>query len=92
MGSTAPTWASEPIAIIGIGCKFAGDASNPSGLWELLTEGKSAWSEIPASRFNPKGAYHPNSEKLSTVGFLIIGDGVLALMVVNRCTLKVPTS
>jgi acyl transferase domain-containing protein len=69
MGSTGPAWASEPIAIVGLGCKFAGDAANPSGLWKLMAEGKSAWSEIPASRFNAKGAYHPNHEKLSTVSY-----------------------
>jgi acyl transferase domain-containing protein len=85
MGSTGPAWASEPIAIIGIGCKFAGDASNPSGLWELLAKGKSAWSEIPASRFNPKGAYHPNNEKLSTVGCLSLMDRKLLLNVTTRC-------
>ncbi|RHZ46589.1 uncharacterized protein CDV56_102872 [Aspergillus thermomutatus] len=56
----------EPIAIIGLSCKFAGDASSPSKLWTLLEEGRSAWSEIPSSRFNPKGAYHPSREKLST--------------------------
>ncbi|KAJ6109586.1 hypothetical protein N7486_001821 [Penicillium sp. IBT 16267x] len=57
---------SEPIAIIGLSCKFAGDATSPAKLWTLLEEGRSAWSEIPSSRFNPKGAYHPSREKLST--------------------------
>nr|UPX44674.1 Type I Iterative PKS [Penicillium fuscum]UXX61831.1 Type I Iterative PKS [Penicillium fuscum] len=57
---------SEPIAIIGLSCKFAGDATSPAKLWTLLEEGRSAWSEIPPSRFNPKGAYHPSREKLST--------------------------
>ncbi|KAL4786915.1 hypothetical protein BJX76DRAFT_364738 [Aspergillus varians] len=57
---------SEPIAIIGLSCKFAGDAASPAKLWTLLEEGRSAWSEIPSSRFNRIGAYHPNREKLST--------------------------
>ncbi|KAL5356300.1 hypothetical protein BJX96DRAFT_171483 [Aspergillus floccosus] len=57
---------SEPIAIIGLSCKFAGDAASPEKLWRLLEEGRSAWSEIPSSRFNPQGAYHPRREKLST--------------------------
>ncbi|KAI2613433.1 putative FSP1 [Hypoxylon sp. NC1633] len=56
----------EPIAIIGLSCKFAGDATSPAKLWTLLEEGRSAWSEIPSSRFNAKGAYHPSREKLST--------------------------
>jgi acyl transferase domain-containing protein len=80
MRSTGPAWASEPIAIVGIGCKFAGDASSPSGLWKLVAEGKSAWSEIPASRFNLNGAYHLNNEKLGTVGFLPLGTRGRALI------------
>lgn len=68
MGSTHNEWESEPIAIIGLSCKFAGDASNPEKLWDMLAEGRNAWSEVPSSRFNPKAVYHPDSEKLSTVG------------------------
>jgi acyl transferase domain-containing protein len=67
MGSISNEWASEPIAIIGLSCKFAGDASCPEKLWEMLAEGRNGWSEIPSSRFNVKGAYHPNHEKISTV-------------------------
>ncbi|KAL9616277.1 MAG: hypothetical protein Q9160_008839 [Pyrenula sp. 1 TL-2023] len=61
-----PEWTTEPIAIIGLSCKFAGDANNVESLWKMLAEGRNAWSEMPSSRFNPKGAYHPDSEKLST--------------------------
>lgn len=57
----------EPIAIIGLSCKFAGDAQNPEAFWRLLTEAKSAWTEIPSSRFNAYGSYHPDPEQLSTV-------------------------
>ncbi|KAF2139471.1 uncharacterized protein K452DRAFT_232273 [Aplosporella prunicola CBS 121167] len=67
MSNSEQSFGSEPIAIVGLSCKFAGDASSPDKLWKLLEEGRSAWSEIPASRFNPKGTFHPNSEKLSTV-------------------------
>ena len=67
MGSNNTDWASEPIAIVGLSCKFAGEASNPSKLWTMLSEGRSAWSEIPADRFNTKGVYHPDHEKAGTV-------------------------
>ncbi|KAK3297391.1 uncharacterized protein B0H64DRAFT_457551 [Chaetomium fimeti] len=56
----------EPIAIIGLSCKFAGDAANPEKLWNMLAEGRDAWSEIPSTRFNAKGVYHPDAQKLST--------------------------
>ena len=64
-----PERTTEPIAIIGLSCKFAGDASNAESLWKMLAEGRNAWSELPSSRFNPKGAYHANPEKLSTVSY-----------------------
>lgn len=33
----------------------------------MLAEGRSAWSEVPSSRFNVKGTHHPNHEKINTV-------------------------
>ncbi|QQK46332.1 Lovastatin diketide synthase LovF [Penicillium digitatum] len=57
---------SVPIAIIGMGCRFAGDATSPEKLWKMLEEGRSAWSEIPPSRFNLEGWYHPSQENIST--------------------------
>ncbi|MCJ1394622.1 hypothetical protein MMC18_007502 [Xylographa bjoerkii] len=68
MGSMSedPVWATEPIAIIGLSCRFAGDASNPEKLWGMMAEGRSAWSEVPVSRYSQKGQYHPENGKLST--------------------------
>ncbi|KAL5040990.1 hypothetical protein BDW71DRAFT_212552 [Aspergillus fruticulosus] len=57
----------EPIAVVGLSCKFAGEASSPDRLWEMLAAGRSAWSEIPPSRFNPKGTYHPRADRTNTV-------------------------
>ena len=39
------------MAIIGIGCRFPGGANDMSSLWELLTQGRNAWSEVPSPRF-----------------------------------------
>ena len=58
--------ATEPIAIIGLSCKFAGDAGSTEGFWRLMTEGRNAWSEPPPSRWNMKGTYHPDKDNLST--------------------------
>lgn len=62
-----PEWTTEPIAIIGLSCRFAGDASDPEKLWDMMAEGRSAWSEVPVSRYSQKGQYHPENGKLSTV-------------------------
>ncbi|KAL4971438.1 polyketide synthase [Aspergillus desertorum] len=52
----------EPIAIVGSSCRFPGRASSPSQLWNLLKEPYDLLREIPSSRFNPKGFYHPNGD------------------------------
>lgn len=61
----------EPIAIIGMSCRFPGGASEPSRLWDALSQGKSAWSEVPEDRFNMK-AFHqrgdPHASTTNTAG------------------------
>ncbi|MGH9754660.1 MAG: type I polyketide synthase [Blastocatellia bacterium] len=48
----------EPIAIIGIGCRFPG-ANGPSAFWELLCNGVDAITEIPPDRFDINAFYDP---------------------------------
>lgn len=58
----------EPIAIIGIGCRFP-SANNPQAFWQLLRDGVDAISEVPAERFNLEDFFDPNPEipgKIST--------------------------
>ncbi|KAK5657389.1 hypothetical protein OQA88_2959 [Cercophora sp. LCS_1] len=56
-----------PLAIVGMACRFAGDITNPDKLWELVSNGRDAWSDVPADRFNREAFYHPKPEKLSTM-------------------------
>ncbi|KAJ4415838.1 Type I Iterative PKS [Gnomoniopsis sp. IMI 355080] len=60
MGSSAPVH--NDIAIIGMACRLPGDATNTSKLWDLLIEGGSAWSTVPASKWNADAHYHPSQE------------------------------
>ncbi|HVU25844.1 MAG TPA: SDR family NAD(P)-dependent oxidoreductase, partial [Opitutus sp.] len=54
--AAAQTAAAEPIAIIGLGCRFPGDAATPAAFWDLLRAGRDAVTEVPADRW-PVGAF-----------------------------------
>lgn len=49
----------EPIAIVGIGCRFPG-AANPTAFWRLLRDGVDAIREAPADRWRTDRFYDPN--------------------------------
>jgi acyl transferase domain-containing protein/NADP-dependent 3-hydroxy acid dehydrogenase YdfG/acyl carrier protein len=40
----------EPIAIVGIGCRYPGKVSSPEDLWRLVSEGEDAIGEFPTDR------------------------------------------
>ncbi|MBN3875623.1 MULTISPECIES: type I polyketide synthase [unclassified Nostoc] len=51
---------SEPIAIVGIGCRFPGGVHSPVSFWNLLQNGRDAITEIPSDRWNVNKFYHPD--------------------------------
>ena len=50
----------EPIAIVGIGCRFPGGITCPTSFWKFLSEGKDGISEIPADRWAIKSFFNDN--------------------------------
>lgn len=60
------TNSSTPIAIVGIGIRFPRDANNPEKLWELLSEGRSCWTDVLTDRFNDTAFYHPKADASGT--------------------------
>lgn len=67
-----------PIAIVGIGCRFSGSATNPERLWELLIRGEHCRTEVPKDRFNINAFYHPDHQRQGTManrgGHYMTGD------------------
>ncbi|MBD0314472.1 MAG: polyketide synthase, partial [Microcoleus sp. T3-bin5] len=52
----------EPIAIIGMGCRFPGGADNPEAFWNLCKDGVDAITPIPADRWNIEKYYDSNPD------------------------------
>jgi acyl transferase domain-containing protein/pimeloyl-ACP methyl ester carboxylesterase/acyl carrier protein len=48
---------SEPLAIIGVACRFPGNATTPDAYWQLLRSGTDAISEVPADRWDINSLY-----------------------------------
>lgn len=42
----------EPIAIVGMGCRFPGGINNPDDYWQLLQSGRDPISEVPQQRWD----------------------------------------
>jgi myxalamid-type polyketide synthase MxaE and MxaD len=47
----------EPIAIVGLGCRFPG-AQDPCAYWDLLVSGVDAITEVPPDRWSVDHFYH----------------------------------
>jgi acyl transferase domain-containing protein len=52
----------EPIAIIGMACRFPGGVANPRAYWELLANGRNAITEIPRDRWDVDALYSPDPQ------------------------------
>jgi acyl transferase domain-containing protein len=50
----------DPIAIVGIGCRFPGRADSPAAFWQLLCDGTDAISEVPPDRWLVDAFYDPD--------------------------------
>jgi acyl transferase domain-containing protein/acyl carrier protein len=52
----------EPIAIVGMGCRFPGEADNVEEYWKIILNETDAISEVTEDRWNSKEFYDPNPD------------------------------
>jgi acyl transferase domain-containing protein/aryl carrier-like protein len=78
-GSSPSAALAEPIAIVGIACRFPGGADTPDGLWENLCKGVDAIREVPRDRWDADAFYSPEDRPGKIItrrgGFLEQVDG-----------------
>ncbi|MGQ5640278.1 SDR family NAD(P)-dependent oxidoreductase [Streptomyces sp. EWL5.16] len=55
--------AREPIAVVGVGCRFPGGVTSPEGLWSVVSDGVDAMGDFPLDRgWDVEAFYDPDPE------------------------------
>jgi acyl transferase domain-containing protein/NADPH:quinone reductase-like Zn-dependent oxidoreductase/acyl carrier protein len=66
-GDEAANSLAEPIAIIGMSCRFPGGINSPEQYWQALCEGRDSISEVPRNRWDVDAWYDPNPDAIGKI-------------------------
>ncbi|KAL8792787.1 MAG: hypothetical protein Q9195_004600 [Heterodermia aff. obscurata] len=55
-----------PIAVVGLSCRYPGEARDPESLWATCAEERNLWQPIPKEKINQKAFYHPDPSRNGT--------------------------
>jgi phthiocerol/phenolphthiocerol synthesis type-I polyketide synthase B len=59
-GNAARISVAEPVAVVGIGCRFPGGVDGPASMWRLLIDGVDAVTQVPADRWDADAFFDPD--------------------------------
>ncbi|WP_131811386.1 type I polyketide synthase, partial [Mycolicibacterium monacense] len=57
----------EPIAVVGMGCRLPGGVSDPDGFWQLLQDGRSGIVRVPPERWDAEALYSADNGVPGTI-------------------------
>ncbi|MDT5370178.1 MAG: phthiocerol/phenolphthiocerol synthesis type-I polyketide synthase, partial [Mycobacterium sp.] len=57
----------EPIAVVGMGCRFPGGVNNPAQYWQLLQDGRSGIVRVPPERWDADAYYSDDHSVPGTI-------------------------
>jgi acyl transferase domain-containing protein/surfactin synthase thioesterase subunit/NAD(P)-dependent dehydrogenase (short-subunit alcohol dehydrogenase family) len=64
---TPPAPAREPLAVVGVGCRFPGGATSPTEFWKILADGIDCIEDVPADRWNADVFHDPDPAKAGRI-------------------------